>query len=412
MEWRHKLSDNMDTYYQATNIAVMLLSPEGEVLESFGETYSYCKLFQEGCGKYCPCQKSHLHACKEAARLMDGYIFACPAGYIHFAVPVYWNRTLRASILAGPISLEYPDIALIDGIIQKFNLDIGYRAKLYGAYAGAPLVEPHRARYLCKLLTELAIIPASAEDNTFIRKQIEQGIQQARIGEYIQLIKHDGQIVTSQYNQEKQLIADVLVGNKPHAKALLNEMLGRIYFTSGNNFEIIRTRTIELLALLSRAIAENGGGQAEVYQMTEEALHSIVAAKDLTELSYTLLEILDMFIERAFCEQKVPDSPSLQKAVSYVNEHYFEPINLEDIAGYVGLNPTYFSAMFKKQMQVSFSEYLTERRITQAKVLLKNSNMPIVEISIAVGFENQSYFSKVFKKHLGMTPKQFRDSSN
>ena len=189
-------------------------------------------------------------------------------------------------------------------------------------------------------------------------------------------------------------------------------MLGRIYFTSGNNFEIIRTRTIELLALLSRAIAENGGGQAEVYQMTEEALHSIVAAKDLTELSYILLEILDMFIERAFCEQKVPDSPSLQKAVSYVNEHYFEPITLEDIAGYVGLNPTYFSAMFKKQMQVSFSEYLTQRRITQAKVLLKNSNMPIVEVSIAVGFENQSYFSKVFKKHLGMTPKQFRDSSN
>lgn len=48
MEWRHKLSDHMDTYYQATNIAVTLLSPEGEVLEAFGETYSYCKLFQEG----------------------------------------------------------------------------------------------------------------------------------------------------------------------------------------------------------------------------------------------------------------------------------------------------------------------------------------------------------------------------
>ena len=68
--------------------------------------------------------------------------------------------------------------------------------------------------------------------------------------------------------------------------------------------------------------------------------------------------------------------------------------------------------MFKKQMQVSFSVYLTQRRITQAKVLLKNSNMPIFEVSIAVGFENQSYFSKVFKQHLGMTPKQFRDSSN
>lgn len=68
--------------------------------------------------------------------------------------------------------------------------------------------------------------------------------------------------------------------------------------------------------------------------------------------------------------------------------------------------------VFKRQMRTSFSEYLTERRIRQAKVLLKNSNMPLLEVAIAVGFENQSYFSRVFKSHVGSSPRQFRDQAD
>lgn len=142
------------------------------------------------------------------------------------------------------------------------------------------------------------------------------------------------------------MISDVLAGNQAHARSLLNEMLGRMYFSSGNNFEIIRTRAIELTALLSRAVVENSGDQAKVYQMTEDALNGITAAGDLAGLSYTLLEILDVFIGMAFEEEKVPDSPGLQK------------------------------------------------------------------IAIAVGFENQSYFSRVFKSCVGISPRQFRDRTD
>lgn len=411
MDWMTQLDENMDTYYHATGIPLTVLSPEGETTRAFGEECSYCKLFQEACGRLCPCGDSHIYACREAARLMDGYIFSCPAGYVHFAVPAYRGKTLRASVLAGPIALEYPDMDLIDGVLQRFDLNIQYRAKLYGAYGGAPLVEPSRAHYLCRLLTRLIPDCAGQEDNTFIRQRIARDVQQARIGEYIQLIKEDGPLAVSQYDQEKQLIAEVIVGNKPRARALLNEMIGRVYFTSGNNFEIIRTRTIELVALLSRALVENGGDQAQVYRMTEEALNQIMDERDLTGLSYTLLEVLDLFIEMAFADQKVPDSPSLQKAVNYINEHYFEPLGLRDVAGYVGLNSAYFSASFKRRMGVSFSDYLAERRIGQAKVLLKNSNMSLMEISLAVGYGNQSYFSKVFKQRVGMSPRKFREQA-
>lgn len=412
MNWLTNLNESMNTYYHATGIPLALLSPEGETVSAFGEECSYCKLFREACGRLCPCGDSHIHACREAARLMDGYIFSCPAGYIHFAVPVYRGKVLRASILAGPVALDFPDMALIDSVLQRFDLDISFRSKLDGAYGGAPLLESSRTHYLCRLLARLVSGSVPEEDNIFIRQHIAQDVQQARIGEYIQIITDDAPAAVSQYDEERQLIADVITGNKPHAKALLNEMIGRVYFTSGNNFEIIRARTIELVALLSRALVENGGDQTQVYRMTEEALHKIIDEKDLTGLSYTLLEVLDLFISMAFVDQKIPDSPSLQKAVNYINEHYFEPLSLKNVAGHVGLNGTYFSAMFKRQMGMSFSDYLTQRRIKQAKVLLKNRNMSLMDISLAVGFENQSYFSRVFRDRTGVSPRQYRERAD
>ena len=412
MGWLDNLSESINSYYHVTGIPLVIVSPEGEKLYSFGEECSYCKLFQEACGPLCPCGDSHAYACRAAARLMDGYTYSCPGGYIQLVVPVYRGKTHRASILAGPIALDYPDIELVDGVIQRFNLDISYRSKLYVAYSRAPLVEPSRAHHLCQLLTRLVFGSIPAEDNTLIQRQIAQDVQQAKIGEYIHLIKEDDTINASQYDREKQLIADIIVGNKPHARALLNEMIGRVYFTSGNNFEIIRTRTIELIALMSRALMENGSDQVEVYRMTDHALHKIIDEKDLTGLSYTLLEALDLFISLAFSEQKVPDSPSMQRAVNYINEHYFEPLSLNIAADHAGLNTTYFSAAFKRQMGVSFSDYLTSQRIKHAKVLLKNSNMSLIDVSLAVGFENQSYFSKVFKSRVGMTPRQYREQTD
>lgn len=101
---------------------------------------------------------------------------------------MYSNHSLRASVLAGPIALEYPDVDLIDSIVEKFGLDLSYRSKLYGAYPSVSLVDPNRARHLCKLLTALVSGVSPAEDNVFIRRHIAQDVQQAKIGDYIRLL--------------------------------------------------------------------------------------------------------------------------------------------------------------------------------------------------------------------------------
>lgn len=135
---------------------------------------------------------------------------------------------------------------------------------------------------------------------------------------------------------EKQLIANVLVGNKWQTRETLNKILGQIYFASSNNFEVIRVRTIGLIPVLSRAVIANGSCAGDAYRMADDALRSITGSWNLTDLSYTLLDILDVFIEMAFSKEQSSQSSAIQKAIRYIQENYNEPLSLENVAGFVG----------------------------------------------------------------------------
>ena len=97
--------------------------------------------------------------------------------------------------------------------------------------------------------------------------------------------------------------------------------------------------------------------------------------------------------------------------MTYINNHYKEDINIKDVASYVHLNHSYFSTLFKKETGQTFSEYLLKNRIEESKLLLANTDMGILDISLAIGLSSQSYFTKIFKKKTGITPNQYRNQN-
>ncbi|NLU08393.1 MAG: helix-turn-helix transcriptional regulator, partial [Clostridiales bacterium] len=97
---------------------------------------------------------------------------------------------------------------------------------------------------------------------------------------------------------------------------------------------------------------------------------------------------------------------------AYINKNYRNNITLDTVANMVHLNSSYFSSIFKKEIGMNFSSYLNKIRIEQSMFLLRNTDYSILNIALEVGFEDQSYFSKVFKNFTGMTPKQYRQKGN
>lgn len=103
-----------------------------------------------------------------------------------------------------------------------------------------------------------------------------------------------------------------------------------------------------------------------------------------------------------------PTNPLVERAKNYIYDHISQEISRNEIAGYVGLSPTYFSVFFKKETGSTLSEYVKAERIAFAKRLLRKTNMPVGIISENVGYESLAYFSSVFRQLVGCTPREYR----
>lgn len=101
-------------------------------------------------------------------------------------------------------------------------------------------------------------------------------------------------------------------------------------------------------------------------------------------------------------------SLSIQTALQYIDENYMNKITLEDVAKHVYLNSSYLSQLFKKEMNLPFSDYIEKVRIKQAKLLLKENDYSVNQVAEVIGFSSQNYFTKIFKKSTGLTPVKYR----
>lgn len=105
-----------------------------------------------------------------------------------------------------------------------------------------------------------------------------------------------------------------------------------------------------------------------------------------------------------------PKPPMIDKALSFIEENYMKQIRLEDIAKHIGRSPYHTSHLFKSHTGTSLVEHIRKVRIRNACDMLAYSNISIDEIIVACGFIDQSYFYRMFKNEVGITPKRYRTS--
>lgn len=101
-------------------------------------------------------------------------------------------------------------------------------------------------------------------------------------------------------------------------------------------------------------------------------------------------------------------SSRLMQAVEWIQEHYMEPINLEEVAADAGVSSRYLRKYFAEIIGKTCVQYITELRMEQAKHLLWETSKSILDIAMETGYENAQYFTRVFRKSEGMTPLQYR----
>ena len=131
--------------------------------------------------------------------------------------------------------------------------------------------------------------------------------------------------------------------------------------------------------------------------------------------SSDILQMLNRAADELFGPQeKVKEETTEEKnhlvelAKEYMEEHYYENIMLADAAQKVGVSAGYLSTLFQRQLSKGFVDYLNEIRIEHACTYLQQGYLKTYEIAYKVGFKDEKYFSKVFKKIKGQSPSEYR----
>jgi transcriptional regulator GlxA family with amidase domain len=114
--------------------------------------------------------------------------------------------------------------------------------------------------------------------------------------------------------------------------------------------------------------------------------------------------------DKIFSFRGMRHSSVLRKAQRFIWDNYSRKINLEEISKAAGLSAPYFSTIFNEEMGEKLSRYLNRLRVEKASTLLTETNKPMNLIAELCGFEDQSWFSKVFKSFTGVNPGRYREA--
>ncbi|MBP1754211.1 MAG: hypothetical protein H6Q59_609 [Firmicutes bacterium] len=167
-----------------------------------------------------------------------------------------------------------------------------------------------------------------------------------------------------------------------------------------------RNKILEILVLSNHAMTLDSQNDIKFINYTgiAEELKDL-KGEELIENAYRNFILITSYVKP---QSNIDYSNHIVKATKeYLENHYSEDISLEDVAEQVNISPQYFSKLIKKTTGFNFIDWLSMLRVKKAKELLTNSNLTVKEVCFMVGYKDPNYFSRIFKKRIGITPSEY-----
>jgi len=179
---------------------------------------------------------------------------------------------------------------------------------------------------------------------------------------------------------------------------------------SENPLRNVMYHFVAMTTMITRVCISHGLEQEIAYKMSDSYISRADKLSKPEQVREFQTEMIMGFAKTMQRRQKdAVHSVQIVKCMDYIGNHLHEKITMDDLAKHVNLNETYLSKLFRKETGLSVSEYIRDKKIEEAKGLLRFSEKTSIEIATDLGFTSHSYFISVFKKVTGETPKDYRN---
>lgn len=403
------LYDALDAFSSCTGIPVTVYDVENRIMQEFMDEQKVCRLFPHY-SRSADCQQCLLFSMEESFALGEPYIFFCPAGFVQIAVPLFENGTRSGCVLAGPLVLGNVDEKLLARIMELNPGDASLFPRVALFLQKLNESSPEQVQKIATLL--YASVLSSQQNREEYERIRLRNQSQVTAGETVQQFKL---AVGTTDETEETLWQRLLAALRSRDREALDDAASGLFdeflLVEAGNFDLIRMRLFELFTMLTKAALETGISMNNVLTNGLDPLEALNQAKNVEDLAVWLQNLIDHFFSLVPPKTAPIYSPIITKAITLIGELYAEKLTLRDVATSIHINESYLSKLFKKELGVGFTDYLNTLRIQKSVELLSQTDMNLLEIAGQVGFEDQSYFTKVFKKVTGKTPRQFKLNS-
>lgn len=314
-------------------------------------------------------------------------------------------------LLLGPVAMLPVDIFLLHEIMKKYDIESSKKEDLM-IYLNR--TQGYTLSHFKSILHQLCF---------FLNREIDSSVNEAFLSSKLLLDKINSQNIeyASEYDKsnsfqlayefEQKYLTYVRTGNIKDAHHMVASQKMHVGVLASTGLRQLKNQMICIITLVTRAAIEGGLELSSAYQLSDFYIQKIENA--LT--AATINEILDtMFLDFTERTQKTVyllEAPKdLSQCLRFIRESVYRPIKIKDAANYIGLSISQLERRFRSTLGFSPGYFIVRCKLEEAKNLLAYTNKSLSEISQILNFSSQAYFSNVFKKNFGMTPKEFRQS--
>ncbi|MDR1443445.1 MAG: helix-turn-helix domain-containing protein [Treponema sp.] len=431
----------LTTYEKAADCVVSVIDPGSKTLilnkdMTAGSLCSYCcknppdSENDDLPGDF-PCENVHQNAIEESRKLGSSYIYMCPLGLVFWVSPLYSGGHYAGALMAGNVLGISREEALsrvqsccsgtvtadqikadLEKIPQRSYEEIKALAQMMlicaqQVSAGIGTIDVRGSRYFEPDTVDAAVSGENGKlrDSEFSAAESE-AVKAPEPAE--RPLASRLQETAQPSSDERLLIASLRRGDGAAARRILEDIFDGLKSMRPGDLHFLRCRAIELVVLLSRSCTAEKKND-HLLEENNLYLKKINDSVTVDELQVNLCRIVERMAGRIFSFHGLRHASALRRAERFIWKNYTRKVSLEEIASASGLSAPYFSTIFREEMGEHLSSHLNRLRVEKACAMLLETKTTLNEISESCGFEDQSWFSKIFKSYTGYSPGKYRE---
>jgi len=315
------------------------------------------------------------------------------------------------TVIIGPVLSSNPTRMLLDELATTYGKK-EMEETLNEYYYSLPVVSATKLVKTCKLF--YFIFQKKLEDRDILIQNIQpyNHLKEVKISTQYILEAHQNSSFHHDPIAEKKIYQFIIDGQKENLLTYWKAFKENTSFDFGklskkNEVRNQKNLTIAIITLATRA-AITGGLHPEIaYTLGDRFIQDLEELQEIKDIHLFTENILYEFADKVEKTKRENYSRPIFQCRNYIYKHIYEHLTLQSIAEHLSISPKYLSNLFKKEVGIPISEYIQQTKIEEAKKLMTFAEHSLSEIHALLNFTDQSYFTKVFKKYTGITPKQF-----